>query len=335
MSEPIDQATTGQRIESAHHCGAEQSRRALISDLLIAVSGPRELVSPTFDLLTGIRGAPDLHVRLAHGPVPTPPGGTFRFCHGVVECFERADDFVLYGADGVVNVARDGRHVEGRVDGDASLHHRDVFARSTVVIALALAMHLRGRFHLHGAGLELGGRFGLALGESGCGKSTLSTAAMTQGHRILTDDLLFVHSEEGVPRAHGVPRHFHLDEQTLALSKALEVDRALVNDKRARLAVRPVRGAVFEGGVTPEWLAFPEIADAAVTRALPIAQSEAFGRLLQASAMAAADLPETRAHLAVLSQLAALPAFHLLLGRDLLDAPELALSRVTEGIAQG
>ncbi len=59
--------------------------------------------------------------------------------------------------------------------------------------AMGLVLHQRGLLVLHGAGVLVGGRVAVFLGDSGAGKSTLAGSFARAGHPVLGDDTLAVH----------------------------------------------------------------------------------------------------------------------------------------------
>jgi chloramphenicol 3-O-phosphotransferase len=66
---------------------------------------------------------------------------------------------------------------------------------------LSFALLRRGIESLHATALTINGDAIALLGDSGAGKSTLAAALLARGARLLTDDLLVVKYEAGVPMA--------------------------------------------------------------------------------------------------------------------------------------
>lgn len=106
---------------------------------------------------------------------------------------------------------------------EAASPARPVFGPTTLADAWAylewratedVVNHARGPVvFLHAAGVVVGGRLVLMIGDSGSGKSTLATHLMLRGHRILGDDLVRFASLEGSFSAVG--RSIKLDPNTL------------------------------------------------------------------------------------------------------------------------
>jgi hypothetical protein len=57
---------------------------------------------------------------------------------------------------------------------------------------LALYLHRSGRLVLHASAVDVEGRAFVVLGDKGAGKSTLAGALVSNGHRLLSDDLVVV-----------------------------------------------------------------------------------------------------------------------------------------------
>ncbi|WP_322907493.1 aldolase [Paenibacillus campi] len=57
----------------------------------------------------------------------------------------------------------------------------------------------RGRFPLHGSALLIDGRAYAFVGQSGAGKSTLAASFLQAGYSLVSDDVIAIHYEHGVP----------------------------------------------------------------------------------------------------------------------------------------
>ena len=69
---------------------------------------------------------------------------------------------------------------------------------------MAWLLNWRGRFVLHASAVDIGGRIVALLGDKMAGKSTTAAAFLRAGHRLMTDDLLALSTDEG-DRARAFP----------------------------------------------------------------------------------------------------------------------------------
>ena len=116
-------------------------------------------------------------------------------------------------------VSRDGSLIEWFQEGGEARDLATLLAGSVA----GFALQLRGLVGLHGNGLTRdGAAFGL-LGPSGYGKSSLSAALMNTGCEFLTDDLLAVEMDSGIPMALSGQQRLKLWPD--ALEKLLPNDR--------------------------------------------------------------------------------------------------------------
>jgi hypothetical protein len=109
---------------------------------------------------------------------------------------------------------------------------------------------------LHAAALEVHGRALVLCGSSGAGKTTLSLALMARGHRLLTEEMVWI-SEDGTVR--GLPRSLHVPESSK--------ERARVPDSWLRLPY-PIRDRA--GAIRDHLLLVPP-RDALVLESRPLA----------------------------------------------------------------
>jgi hypothetical protein len=229
-----------------------------------------------------------------------------------------------------LEVRLDGAALRGAYAPPSDGRALELLANVELFVALTLALHARGLFHLHAAALVAPGGDVLAVaGTASCGKSTLATALVAAGSAYLGDDVVFLGRREGAVRLLGFPRPFHLAE---ASARAVPATLApLLGSEPSFAGKRWLDpGAVFPGAAraeaaAPTALLFPEIAAVDATRVEPLGPAEALGALLASSLFATTRLGGA-AQRALLAEVAgAAPAWRVILGRDLLaDAPGTA-----------
>jgi hypothetical protein len=235
---------------------------------------------------------------------------------GAKPLFYHDDVTVSLSADGCMAFVSDGRvRVELLLDGRSarcSFAHGwqpDVaFVRTFVPVLLCLLLWLRGFHYVHGALLSLP-RVGtlLLLGESGAGKSTTLLGLLRHGARWFTDDMAFVGpagtAESGL---YGLPRDFHLTDNTLAAFP--ELQSLVVGEPRFR-EKSSVRVSAHLAGTqreSPLPITVVQLEPRDLSfRAQPLDQSELFLILLRSSAWGAVPgMPRTMEHHTALQQLA-------------------------------
>ena len=90
-----------------------------------------------------------------------------------------------------VDQCAEGYRLTSRADGvEVARHDLPVFIEH--MVSTLLLEEARDMAPLHAAGVEVGGRRILALGDSGAGKSSVALAWSVAGHRILGDDIVFL-----------------------------------------------------------------------------------------------------------------------------------------------
>lgn len=271
---------------------------------------------------------PPLHILLGRSgreQAPLPDGAHPLFFHGRTRVF-RADDGSLLFHDGhsLLTLSEAGDQLRGGVS-DASLHDGHTFSQATLLIALAVALRLRGRFHLH-AGLISTPGLGTVLiaGDAAHGKSTTTLGLLQDGGYLAGDDTLYLHPEQH--RIWSLPKPLNLSPATAAAfasrTASVEAPRPAETGKRAYPAERLFPGAVTTSLPYPDLLLFPRVTGEPSTTLLPMAPADTLGGLMTASALVAVDgLPRGEEHLAALGALLTAQAYELRLGRDALDDP--------------
>lgn len=306
--------------------------RVALHHLDLAVEGEAPALAAAAELLGGFppsaaTGEPALAVRLRRAPPAPRPAGAQLFFHGVVRCFADGEDLLLWDGGSLARVAAGGRRVELAV-ADASLEDPYLFAHVFLLIALVLALRWHGLFHLHaGALVAPDGRGLLVVGGAGAGKSTLTVALLEQGCSYLGDDAVLVQAEG--PRLLAFPRAFHLTRRSAApFPRVLaHLADALSTGEKRRLDAGLVWPGRARSAMGAPWrILLTAIGGGAETSIEPADPAEAFGALVESSALVVVDsLPGARAQLEALRGLAdPAQALHVHLGKDLLERPALA-----------
>lgn len=253
------------------------------------------------------------------------PGATPSFVHGDVSVSrDVAGEAVrVESPRASLVVAPGGSRIDGLFVSPIDADALDALAHVELFLALVAALHLRGLFHLHAAAIVApSGEPVLVAGTGGCGKSTLATALVAGGFTYLGDDVVFAARVGRGVRLLGFPRAFHLAHRSVqavpAVVPHLAVRGRTAAGKRRLDAAKAFPGAARAEAGAPAVLLFPEIVDAAVTRAEPLAPADALARLLASSLFATTRLgsPAQRALLA--DVVGGARAWAVLLGRDLL-----------------
>jgi hypothetical protein len=236
------------------------------------------------------------------------------FFHGVVQVSASAFGFLAEAPDLQVQLSRDARELQLIVRG----HDNPPYAAGIVHVMLLFALRFHGFFDLHAGGALVGRGEGVApatvlvVGESGSGKTT-TTLALGQRLGVLGDDRLLVREPAPLVLL-AYPRAVHLGDITRDLFP--ELDARVVFGESKREAEIPQGRLVLSAG-RASLLLLPKITSATATTLSAASQADAYGALLEASAIAFVEsVPGRDANLACLQCLSSVPAFHLHLGHD-------------------
>ncbi len=236
------------------------------------------------------------------------------FFHGVVQVSASASGFLAEAPSLQVQLSRDARTLELFEKGD----QEHPFAAGIVHVMLLFALRFFGIFDLHAGAAELGvgGARGattvLVLGESGAGKTT-TTLAIAQHAGFLGDDRVLVRDRDPATLL-AYPRALHLGDITRDLFP--ELASKVVPGEPKREAQVPAGRVLLSAGPARA-IVLPRITRNATTTVRPATQGDAYGALLEASAIAFVEtVPGRDANLACLKALSETPAFHLDLGHD-------------------
>ena len=257
------------------------------------------------------------------------PAGEAAFRQGFIECFVEGDALVVWMARSRATVRGGGAEVLVEIGTNPREAGPHLF-----VPALVLALRWHGLFHLHaGAVVAPDGRGILIPGNSGAGKSTLVIALVEAGSGYMGDDGAFLSARNGGGSVVGMPRLFHVAPRTAAafpriaslLGKRLEGA-----DKRRLEPGTAWPGRERRSMERPAALLLPRLTGEAVTVVERASCAEAMGVLVEASPLALEPrLPGAERHLEVIRGLAEeTPAWHVGLGRDLLESPRRTVERI-------
>lgn len=252
------------------------------------------------------------------------------FFHGVVQVSASAGGFLAEAPNLQVQLSRDARTLDLFEKGD----QEPPFAAGITHVMLLFALRFFGIFDLHAGSAQLSFRDErdpatlLVLGESGAGKTT-TTLALAQGTAILGDDRILVRDRDPLTLL-AYPRALHLGDITHDLFPELE-SRVVAGEPK-REAHLP-RGRVTLSAGPVRALILPRITRNATTVARPASQGDAYGALLEASAIAFVEtVPGRDANLACIRALSEIPAFHLDLGHDARNNARRLVDVVTQAI---
>lgn len=141
---------------------------------------------------------------------------------------------------------------------------------------------------IHGATLERNGRALLMPAPSGSGKSTLCGALMTQGWRLLSDELILISPSNGL--IHPLGRPISLKNHSIEVLKKFAPDHhitAPVYDtaKGTVAHMKPSRESVIRCDELsqPRWVIFPQYSPNADTQLQPINKADLCMRLIDNS----------------------------------------------------
>jgi hypothetical protein len=299
---------------------------------------PRELLSPIGAVSVQTPDAPDAGARielfLAESDVIDAPTGRPSFFHGRVRVFVD-DDTSLTIDDGAarVVVAPGGSVVQARLS-RAALAPGSIFARTTMNIALVLALRWRERFHIHAGLCELpDGRAVLLVGPSGAGKSTTTALLGEAGLRMCSDDACLLARKGDLVFATPLARAFHLAAALLPRLPGLAGhgwDEIAPGRVEARTPPPPSlpRSVAQVIVVSPDRLA--------QTRIARLSPADGLAGLIESSALVAAEgLPHARAHFDVLGLLARQARFVALTpGPDFFDRPRAIWNAMQAAFAE-
>lgn len=160
------------------------------------------------------------------------------------------DGSVYLKADGVLEtvVSADGRRAACRRAAGADDR---TFESHLLNFIMSTSLTLQGEEPLHATVVDVGGRAIGLLGDSGAGKSTLAAYLISQGARLVTDDMLRVMFIEGKAFAPHGPHRLKLFEETARRLIPEALEGGLWNAVSGKIMVRPVSSAAAVDAARP------------------------------------------------------------------------------------
>ncbi|MBS0560012.1 MAG: hypothetical protein JSR21_08160 [Proteobacteria bacterium] len=175
---------------------------------------------------------------------------------------------------------------------------------------------------LHAACVGAGGAGVLLTGAGGSGKSTTTAACVLAGLATTGDDFVLVRPQ-APPRAHALFDTIKLDDASLAALpswRTAVANPARPHDQKARLHLGQARpGALARDGLALKAVLLPHVAGTARSRIAPASPAEAL-RALAPSTMFLLRGGAASGMAKIGALLRTLPAFHLALGADPMEA---------------
>ena len=287
------------------------------------------------DCLGEMAAAPTATLRVSLRPAGGPPaplpdaGHRPLFFHGRTRVFAANDRILLWDGASLLSLSGDGSDLHGEVHPD-SLDDGHTFSSATLLIALAVALRLRRRFHLHAGLVSLDGLGTLLVaGDAAHGKTTTTLSLLRRGGLLAGDDTLYI--DTAARCIWGLPKPLNLSPKTAKAFAGLTARHpnpaAAESGKSSYPAALLFPGAIRASLGYPDWLLFPRITGEPTTRLEALAPTDALGNLMTASALVAVDgLANAEEHLAALLALVSHGrSYELLLGLDALERPEAIL----------
>lgn len=263
-------------------------------------------------------GPADLELRVGVGDA-VPPASDARPSgrHLDVQVLRDALGIVLAAPSGTARIAADG--LASRIDLAA-----DALPLHLLTHVVVHQLRLRGSYTLHAAAVSRGRGALVVVGDSGTGKSTLALALARQGWGLLSDDSVLLSA----------------GPEVLALRRGVFVEPGPAATAFPDLVLRPCplveaskQEVALPGGQVerdrPAALLLPEIGGGDETALEPAAPLDALYHLARQSRLPELDHDGAQDHFEVLGAVAAaVPAYRLVLGRDVYGAPERVSARL-------
>lgn len=155
-------------------------------------------------------------------------------------------------------------------------------------IVLASALTLAGEEPLHGTAVDIGGRAIGVLGHSGAGKSSLAAFLISNGARLLTDDVLRIEFVDGQAVAYPGPHRLKLFEEPARRFLPDSLADGRFNSLSGKMMIPPPGPAISGSGIPLAALYFlgdlPGMAEPTQPSAIDLS-GEQIVRVLLSSAM--------------------------------------------------
>lgn len=264
-------------------------------------------------------------VRIARGDPVTPPATPPVLRLGSARAWVAGAALVLEGAAGCSGRAElDAGTAEIRAPGASPETAWEVYSMASLAAALLLGR--MGRTLAHAAAVVApDGRAWLLVGDTHAGKSTTAANLLEGGWHFVSDDNVVLARDAGGVSVEGWPRPFHLDDGWEAGAPS---GRRGAVDPHLRWPGRWREAAPLAG------LLFPLVEAGQPTSVAPLPAADALAGLLRQSPWLLADRASAAEVLALLRDVAALPAFELRLGLDSYTDPPLLIDRLRPATAQ-
>jgi hypothetical protein len=217
---------------------------------------------------------------------------------------------------------------------------------SPLMAAILRTFALQGTLVLHGAGILLGDLAVLVLGASGSGKSTFAAAAVGQGYKVISDDLVLVceggprHAPTRKPELYPMRPDMYLRPDTVRLlprSLKQKLTRVrLFRGEKLRLMRQQARASFSDRATLGCILALQTGARAAHGTLAPLHQGAGLAAVIAASTyLSTMRTAAKRPLMAAANRLvSSTPAFAVSTGTELLRHPRRELTRIESLLRQ-
>ena len=294
-------------------------RHPLVGSIDVTLAGPAwacERVTPwlpRWSVRALAQPRSTISLRVGVGDPASPGEAVFR--HPPVEITRDVHGCLVATAAGVSATLHE-REIELRFDPDAP--PRYVGGVLDIVWPFVLPRH--GLYHVHGAAVRDPGGIGwLLAGDANIGKSTSTLALVSAGWQYAADDAVYLTQQSaGCVVAHGWAEPIRLTARS-ATALGVAREEATTGAKSAALLTEQL-DARRRDSFPIDRVVFPEFGPSTALR--PLRSSEALAHLVRASAWIVGQPTVAVEYLALLTRVASLPAFTLVLGPELLDHPE-------------
>lgn len=253
-----------------------------------------------------------------HGVAAFLAGDRLYLCHGATTAVVGPGEGRVYLASGLTERVRRGLLY-------------DVF-----LLGLLHQLRWRGFVALHAAAVARLGTGVLFPAPGHSGKSTLALSLLHGGWGYLSDDLVLLSETPDGIAARGLFRHFRFDAGLgdAFPDLASHAEPPGVLSDKLHLDVDAAFPGRYVARCRPGLLLFPGIGDRAGSVAEPLSPAQALRRVLSQTNLLTREAVLAEAHLRVCTRLAAqAPAYRLVLGRDLLGAPD-RVAALLDGLLQ-
>lgn len=206
--------------------------------------------------------------------------------------------------------------------------------------SILLALHRRGRFHLHSAAVvnPVDGRGALLIGDSGAGKSTLTVQLARAGWNYLSDDVVVLSTLATGVHAFWRRRFFSLTEKTIQacdVNNSAQTSEVLTSPQPSKQMFIPedLFGHPPLASCVPNKLFFVSLSHQARSVVKSLTAGEALLRLIKKCAWATHEVPDVaRDFIHTLEGLVnQCRCYELLSGYDVLENPGTAVRLIGGG----